>query len=153
MNAAIESARAGEAGRGLAVVADEVRGLARKTTESTDTIRGLVEGLQREAADSVGSMDASFSQLESVKTLMARVSEGAENIRGVMTRIHQGAEQIRYGMDEQESVSRNVSRQVNDISGSAVDSLEEIDGLVTTCDRLEDSVSNIEALMGRFRIH
>jgi len=153
LNAAIESARAGDAGRGFAVVADEVRGLARKTTESTDTIRNLVEDLQREASDSVSSMDASFDQLRSVRGLMASVSDGAGRIGSVMGRIHQGAEHIRHGMDEQETVSQSVARQVTDISASAVESLERIDELVTTCDRLEHSVTNIESLMARFRVH
>ena len=55
-------------------------------------------------------------------------------------------------MDEQENVSQSVARQVSDISGSAAEGLESIDDLVTTCDRLEDSVTNIESLMARFRI-
>jgi methyl-accepting chemotaxis protein len=152
LNAAIESARAGDAGRGFAVVADEVRGLAQKTTESTDSIRSLVEGLQAEASESVSSMNSSFEQLRSVRELMASVSEGAGRIGSAMERIHQGAEHIRHGMDEQENVSQSVARQVSDISGSAAEGLESIDDLVTTCDRLEDSVTNIESLMARFRI-
>lgn len=56
-------------------------------------------------------------------------------------------------MDEQENVSQSVARQVSDISGEAAESLASIDELVTTCDRLEDSVTGIETLMARFRIH
>lgn len=153
LNAAIESARAGEAGRGFAVVADEVRGLAQKTTESTDTIRGLVEDLQREASESVLSMDHSVQQLRSVREVMESVSENADRIGVAMAQIQQGAEHIRHGMDEQESVSQSVAQQVGDISSEAAQSLESIDELVTTCDRLEDSVTSIETLMARFRIH
>ncbi|HCP22369.1 MAG TPA: methyl-accepting chemotaxis protein [Marinobacter hydrocarbonoclasticus] len=152
LNAAIESARAGEAGRGFAVVADEVRGLAQKTTDSTDTIRDLVEGLQREASDTVASMNASFEHLTSVRDVMESVSDGAVRIRDAIGQIRQGAERIRHGMDEQERVSQSVAQQVNEISSAAAQNLDEIDGLVATGERLETSVSHIESLTGQFRV-
>ena len=152
LNAAIESARAGEAGRGFAVVADEVRGLAQKTTDSTDTIRELVEGLQHEAAETVASMNASFERLASVRDVMESVSDGAVRIRDAMGQIHQGAERIRHGMDEQESVSQSVAQQVNEISGAATENLDGIEELVATGERLEASVSHIESLTRQFRV-
>ncbi|OZB03550.1 MAG: chemotaxis protein, partial [Marinobacter sp. 34-60-7] len=153
LNAAIESARAGEAGRGFAVVADEVRGLAQKTTDSTDTIRELVEGLQREASETVVSMDASSERLTSVREVMESVSEGAVRIREAMGQIHQGAERIRHGMDEQEGVSQSVAQQVNEISSAATENLEGIEDLVATGERLEASVSHIESLTRQFRVN
>jgi methyl-accepting chemotaxis protein len=153
LNAAIESARAGEAGRGFAVVADEVRGLAQKTTDSIDTIRERVEGLQREASETVASMDASSERLISVREVMESVSEGAVRIRAAMGQIHQDAERIRHGMDEQEGVSQSVAQQVNEISSAATENLEGIEDLVATGERLEASVNHIESLTRQFRVN
>ena len=97
-------------------------------------------------------MEDSFQRLESVKSLITDASKGVETIREAVDQIRNSAEHVRTGMDEQEDVSRSVSRNVTEISGSSSENLAEIEQLVATSDQLKASRSDIEALIGRFRV-
>ena len=76
LNAAIEAARAGEAGRGFAVVADEVRTLAQRTAGATAEIQGLITGLQTAAHQSVQGMRAQVEHAEATAQ-QAQAADGA----------------------------------------------------------------------------
>jgi methyl-accepting chemotaxis protein len=86
LNAAIEAARAGEAGRGFAVVADEVRSLSQRTTSATSEIQGVIGRLQQAAHQSVSAMRAQGDHAEATAT-QAESAEGAldESVAAIRT--------------------------------------------------------------------
>ena len=89
LNAAIEAARAGEAGRGFAVVADEVRKLAERTTKATHDISILVDAIQQDTHAAHTTIATLAEQAESFGSDGAKATESLDNIIGLSKRIEQ----------------------------------------------------------------
>ena len=112
LNAAIEAARAGEAGRGFAVVADEVRGLAQRTQKSTEEIEVLVAGLQSGTQQVANVMHGSRSLTDSSVELTRKAGVSLENITRVVSNIQSMNQQIAAAAEQQSAVAEEISRSI-----------------------------------------
>ena len=112
LNAAIEAARAGEAGRGFAVVADEVRSLAQRTQESTEEIEVLIAALQNGTQQVVSTLDASRSLSDSSVELSRRAGNALEHITRTVSTIQNMNQQIATAGEEQTVVADQINRSV-----------------------------------------
>ncbi|OUM07617.1 methyl-accepting chemotaxis protein [Pseudomonas syringae] len=128
LNAAIEAARAGEAGRGFAVVADEVRGLAQRTQQSTEEIEGLVAALQNGTRQVSGIMLGSRALTDNSVELTRKAGTSLENITKTVSNIQAMNQQIAAAAEQQSSVADEISRSivnVRDVSEQTAEASEE----------------------------
>jgi len=115
LNAAIEAARAGEAGRGFAVVADEVRKLAEKTLGATKDVRLAVETIQRAATNAVGSMTDTSRLVEETSGLSARTAQALERIRDDVTGMVERTAEIASAAGQQSITATEIALNVEGV--------------------------------------
>ncbi|MGM0477196.1 MAG: methyl-accepting chemotaxis protein, partial [Pseudomonadota bacterium] len=151
LNAAIEAARAGEAGRGFAVVADEVRTLASRTQSSTGEIRSTVEHLQSGIAEVVGVMESNSEQAEKSVEQVAETGEVLARITGAAERINEMNARIASSAEEQSSVAEEIHHNIDSIGQRSDETLAASRQGQESSRELSELATDLERLIHRFQ--
>ena len=128
LNAAIEAARAGEAGRGFAVVADEVRKLAEKTMASTNDVSQAITAIQGSAEQSVNRMEEALGEVEQATSL---AQQSGEALQQIVRNVEDTADQVRAiatASEEQSAASEEINQSittVNEMSGQTTQAMHQ----------------------------
>ncbi|WP_414058557.1 methyl-accepting chemotaxis protein [Pseudomonas sp. HR96] len=115
LNAAIEAARAGEAGRGFAVVADEVRALAHRTQQSTAEIEKMISSIQGGASKAVSAMGTSSERARASLDVAAAAGQALAEITAAIVQINERNTSIATATEQQAQVAREVDRNLTSI--------------------------------------
>jgi len=152
LNAAIEAARAGEAGRGFAVVADEVRSLAHRTQTSAQEIHGMIEKLQVGARDSVSTMTESQRQSEASVGIANQAGERLGSVTLSIGEIDAMNQSVATATEEQTSVIESLNMDITEINTLNQEGVENLQSTLRACGDLEQQAARLKQLVGSFRI-
>jgi len=122
LNAAIEAARAGEAGRGFAVVADEVRNLAEESKEAAEKISTLIKETQTETDRAVKSMESGTLEVKEGATIVNEALVALENIAAGSQEVANMVEEISASTQQQQTGIENVVKTIDGIAAVAQES-------------------------------
>lgn len=152
LNAAIEAARAGEAGRGFAVVADEVRALAHRTQESTREIEAMVNGIQQGSGQAVASMQTSSERARTTLEAARRAGAALEEITRGISEISERNLVIASAAEEQAQVAREVDRNLVNIRDLSLQSAAGANQTSAASHELTRLAAELNELVGHFKV-
>jgi len=166
LNAAIEAARAGEAGRGFAVVADEVRKLAVESGRAANEVNGLVGSMRQRIASTASAFSQGVSELGDVGSVSRTAVEALEAVSTAVTGVNEVAASVSEAADAHESAVNqlvsNLSRAGDQAEAQAATSQEAAaaaeetaataEEVAATAQQLSSNAQRLEALVAGFRV-
>jgi Methyl-accepting chemotaxis protein len=135
LNAAIEAARAGEAGRGFAVVADEVRKLAEKSMEATRQVGSSIYAIQGSAQTNIAAVNIAVEKIKEARELTTSSGEALSEIVHFATASSAVVSSIATAAEQQSATSEEINRSVNDINQVVAQTAE---GMAQSSDAVQE---------------
>ena len=151
LNAAIEAARAGEAGRGFAVVADEVRKLAEKSNRSAVEIDKLTTALGNESGQVRNALTSGLQVLSASHGSMSAVASVLDGAAATVNQVAQGMTEVHAATEQQQLASGQVSAQVDSIASLARENGDAIQVMSASMQELSQLAQTLEHELSRFK--